>query len=121
MLSITRYIRPAILGIDACFNQSVVAIIPNKKYRAEYLYQVILSQVDRYMTLRRGAQQPHINKEIVDKTLVVCPPGEILQKYYDAVEPLYSMHMNAAKENRELTKLRDWLLPLLMNGQATVN
>ena len=73
------------------------------------------------MTLRRGAQQPHINKEIVDKTLVVCPPGKKKKKYYDAVEPLYSMHMNAAKENRELTKLRDWLLPLLMNGQATVN
>ena len=120
VLSITRYIRPAILGIDACFNQSVVAIVPNKKYRTEYLYQVILAQVDRYMTLRRGAQQPHINKEIVDKTLVVCPPSEILQKYYDIVEPLYSMHMNAAKENCELTKLRDWLLPLLMTGQATV-
>jgi hypothetical protein len=24
------------------------------------------------------------------------------------------------RENEELTKLRDWLLPVLMNGQATV-
>ena len=120
LLSITRYIRPAILGIDACFNQSVVAIIPNNLYRTEYIYQFILSQIKRYMTLRTGAQQPHINKEVVDKTFVVCPPEDILMKYYDAVEHIYRLHMNKAKEIYELTKLRDWLLPMLMNGQATV-
>ena len=42
LLSITRYIRPAILGIDACFNQSVVAIIPNEQYHTAFLYPFLV-------------------------------------------------------------------------------
>lgn len=118
LLSITRYIRPAILGIDACFNQSVVAIIPNEQYHTAFLYPFLLSQVDRYMLLRTGAQQPHINKEIIDKTHIICVPGKVLKKYYEVTEMIYDTWLNLEKENDELTSLRDFLLPLLMNGQV---
>ncbi len=119
LLSITRYIRPAILGIDACFNQSVVAIIPNEQYHTAFLYPFLLSQVDRYMSLRTGAQQPHINKEIIDKTHIICVPDKVLKKYYEATEIIYDIWLNLEKENDELTSLRDFLLPLLMNGQVS--
>lgn len=39
VMSITRYIRPSILGIDACFNQSVIAVIPNEQIHSTYLWQ----------------------------------------------------------------------------------
>ncbi len=119
LLSITRYIRPAILGIDACFNQSVVAIIPNEQYHTAFLYPFLLSQVDRYMSLRTGAQQPHINKEIIDKTHIICVPDKVLKKYYEATEIIYDIWLNLEKENDELTSLRNFLLPLLMNGQVS--
>lgn len=32
----------------------------------------------------------------------------------------YDKQVKLIFENHELTKLRDWLLPMLMNGQATV-
>ena len=118
VLSITRYIRASILGIGACFNQSVIAVIPNEIYRTSFLYPFMQSQIDRYLTLRTGAQQPHINKEVVDSTLVVCPRGSTLQNYYSLVEMLYEKQLSAAKENQELISLRDFLLPLLMNGQV---
>lgn len=118
-MSITRYIRPSILGIDACFNQSVVAVIPSEEYRTEYLYPFMLSQVDRYMALRTGAQQPHINKETVDCTLFLCPSNHVLGNYYATVKPIYDAQLIAAKGNQELSSLRDFLLPLLMNGQVS--
>lgn len=36
------------------------------------------------------------------------------------VKPMFERVRTLWLENDELTKLRDWLLPMLMNGQATV-
>lgn len=120
VMSITRYIRPSILGIDACFNQSVIAVIPNEQIHSTYLYLFMLSQVERYMRLRTGAQQPHINKETVDSTLITLPVDSVLNRFYDRVEPLFERQMIAMKEAKELESLRDFLLPMLMNGQVKV-
>lgn len=83
LLSITRYIRPSILAIDACFNQSVVAILESQALHTEFLYPFMQSQVPRYLTLRTGAQQPHINKETVSETCFSIPTELILARYYD--------------------------------------
>lgn len=119
VMSIVRYIRPAILGIDTCFNQSVISIDQSERYKSSFIYPMICSHVSEYMALRSGAQQPHINKGIVDNTLLVCPIKNVLEKYYGQVDGLYKMQLILAKETRHLASLRDFLLPLLMNGQVT--
>lgn len=119
VMSIVRYIRPAILGIDSCFNQSVISIVPSNKYRTSYIYPMLCSCVDTYMKLRTGAQQPHINKQTVDTTRLVTPPDDILNRYYKLVDKLFVEQLNISKESKSLTDLRDFLLPLLMNYQVT--
>lgn len=120
-LSITRHLRPSILCIDACINQSVVAILENDKISKEYIYPLLNRDIPRLMSLRTGAQQPHINKETVEGINVVLPPANIMGAYINIAEIIYNAIFNNAKEVEELTKQRDELLPLLMNGQATVN
>ena len=120
-LSITRHLRPSILCIDACINQSVVAILENDKISKEYIYPLLNRDIPRLMSLRTGAQQPHINKETVEAINVVLPPANIMGAYINKAESIYNAIFNNAKEVEELTKLRDELLPLLMNGQASVN
>ena len=120
LMSITRYIRPSVLGIDACYNQSVVAIEPSEDIKTEYLYPFFLSMVDTYMTLRTGAQQPHINKKIVDETYMLIPSKNVLSKYYELMSPILRKQVLVAKETQELIILRDKLLPLLLSGQATI-
>ena len=121
LLSITRYIRPSILAIDACFNQSVVAILESQALHTEFLYPFMQSQVPRYLTLRTGAQQPHINKETVSETCFSIPTELILARYYDKVAPVFNQLILAAKAVDQLSSLRDWLLPMLMNGQVHVD
>ena len=121
LLSITRYIRPSILAIDACFNQSVVAILESQALHTEFLYPFMQSQVSRYLTLRTGAQQPHINKETVSETCFSIPTELILARYYDKVAPVFNQLILAAKAVDQLSSLRDWLLPMLMNGQVHVD
>ena len=120
LLSITRYIRPSLLMIDACFNQSVVAILETEKLRREYLFPVIQTMVPRFLTLRTGAQQPHINKEMVDESRILVPSPIVLTNYYEVTGPIYSAYINAAKQNEGMAQLRDWLLPMLVTGQAQV-
>ena len=63
-------------------------------------------------------------KRIDAKTLetysLPLPPEDILLRYEKVVGPFFKRMTNNAKENSELTQLRDWLLPMLMNGQVTV-
>lgn len=120
-LSITRHLRPSILCIDACINQSVVAILENDKVSKEYIYPLLNRDIPRLMSLRTGAQQPHINKETVEAINVVLPPANIMGAYINIAESIYNVLFNNAKEVEELTKQRDEFLPLLMNGQASVN
>lgn len=120
-LSITRYLRPSILAIDACINQSVVAIEENEFYKKEFLYPYIKAEVPILMSLRTGAQQPHINKETVENIKLLHPSNEIMDKYLRYTTPVYKEIVNLAQETENLTKQRDELLPLLMNGQVTVN
>lgn len=119
-LSITRHLRPSILTMDACINQSVVGIKENKIFSKYFLYPFISSKINHYMMLRTGAQQPHINKETVDDTLVCIPSAEVLENYNKEVGSIYERIILNAKETKQLTMLRDYLLPLLMNGQIEV-
>ena len=50
----------------------------------------------------------------------VYPKPEIVEKFYDFVKPIHSQKQKNLIQNQQLTELRDWLLPMLMNGQVTV-
>ena len=120
VISIVRYIRPSILGIDAATNQSVVGVTECKKFKSSFIYPYFCSEVPRLMTLRTGAQQPHINKRVIDNSPIVVPAEQILREYYKTADPIIEKLMLNAFANKQLTELRDWLLPMLMNGQVTV-
>jgi type I restriction enzyme S subunit len=122
MLSITRHLRPSILGIDACANQSVVGIFEKGDIKCYFLYPYLQNEIPRLMEMRSGAQQPHINKEIVDESFILLPNDEtdILKNYNTKISHFYDSIINKAFQNQKLTELRDWLLPMLMNGQVKV-
>lgn len=120
LISITRYIRASILKIDACFNQSVVAVIPNSNFKTAFLFPFIVSKIPLYMSLRTGAQQPHINKGTVENTYIAIPPKNIMDEYIKTIEDVYKDILNATQEAAKNVKIDDFSMPSLMNGQATV-
>lgn len=120
VLSITRHLRPSILAIEGCANQSVVGIYESKVLKSSYIYPYLKNEIPRLMTLRTGAQQPHINKGIVDESWMINPQKNILNNYYKQVDFMYRQIINGAIQNQKFSELRDWLLPMLMNGQVMV-
>jgi len=119
ILSIVRHLRASILGIEAATNQSVVGIVESGAFKHCFIYPYLVREIPRLMVLRTGAQQPHINKGVLDESLLVVPDELTLEAYTSLAAPLFLQINNYHQQNRELTQLRDWLLPMLMNGQVT--
>lgn len=68
-----------------------------------------------------GTQQPYVNWDgALDSMDVIAPEHSVIAAFCEHINPIIEKVKCLARENRELTKLRDWLLPMLMNGQATV-
>lgn len=118
ILSIVRHLRASILGIESATNQSVVGIMETAKFKHSFIYPYLIREIPRLMGLRTGAQQPHINKSVLDESILVIPDDLTLSKYTAKVAPIFLKIHNNLEQNIELSKLRDWLLPLLMNGQV---
>ena len=59
------------------------------------------------------------NSDILD-CRIILPNEEILDKFENIVEKNIRLISNNYIQNQELTQLRDWLLPMLMNGQVKV-
>jgi type I restriction enzyme S subunit len=51
---------------------------------------------------------------------VIKPEKDILKLYQDAIGPAFEKQNQLELQNQRLSELRDWLLPMLMNGQIKV-
>lgn len=69
--------------------------------------------------LAHGSTQKAISDENLKKFMLAVPTINVLRKYADKVNLIFEMKFLNLKENQELSSLRDFLLPLLMNGQVT--
>ena len=68
-----------------------------------------------------GCAQPNISAEQIDSISILKPNDVILNQFIKLCEPLLELQSENYLQIEELTKQRDELLPLLMNGQVSVN
>ncbi|MCD8296731.1 MAG: restriction endonuclease subunit S [Prevotella sp.] len=70
--------------------------------------------------IETGSIQKKISQENLLGYNVALPQDDLIKGYCDIIIPLWDYRKKKIEENNLLTKLRDELLPLLMNGQVTV-
>lgn len=70
-----------------------------------------------------GTQQPYVNwNDALENYRFVIPSNpKLFYEYSKISEPLIVKAKNCVRETEQLMKLRDWRLPMLMNGQTTVS
>ena len=71
-------------------------------------------------TLAHGATQEAVNNDDLDNIIIPIPSDNVLNMYHEQTSAIYAQISKNICENQQLTKLRNWLLPMLMNGQATI-
>jgi type I restriction enzyme S subunit len=70
----------------------------------------------------KGSTIPYASWEEGFENYSTVIPNETISKQFNGlVSPILENCFNNEKQNRELTRLRDFLLPLLMNGQARIS
>lgn len=69
--------------------------------------------------LAHGATQEAVNNDDLDSIKFALPPNTIIEKYHSLTKSMFSQYSISIIESMNLTNLRNWLLPMLMNGQAT--
>lgn len=107
---IVKYIRfPFARGADG----TQVLKSNNPCIPEELFYQMIKS-----IDLSNYGYARHF--KFLKDTLIVIPEKNISGNFAEITKPIYEKQAKLVFENIELSKLRDWLLPLLMNGQARV-
>ena len=68
----------------------------------------------------RKTTMGHITQDHLKQAKIVVPPIEIISKLDAKLQPIMLKQQILENQNQELTQLRDWLLPMLMNGQVKV-
>lgn len=71
--------------------------------------------------LAHGATQEAVNNDDLTGVHIIIPEDTVLHAYHETTQAIYAQISKNICENQELVKLRDWLLPMLMNGQATIS
>ena len=67
-----------------------------------------------------GTIMKNISQSVLTDMVVSLPPQNLLLKFNSIIDNLLEQMKNVQRQYQELTQLRDWLLPMLMNGQVKV-
>lgn len=105
---------------DCCIGRGLAALNSKSGYDS-YLYYVMeyFKQIFDHRN-NSGTTFGSITKDDLHSLKLVYPKDDLLNKYNQIVSKNNQMILNNYKQNQQLTELRDWLLPMLMNGQVTV-
>ena len=109
-----------IANADCCIGRGLAAL--NSKSRSDGFLFYVMKYFKQVFDRRNaeGTTFGSMTKDDLHSLQVVCPEPGLLKRYDDIVSEYNKIIFTRSLENQDLIKLRDWLLPLLMNGQVTV-
>ena len=111
----------SIAKTELCTNQGFKSFVPKEDSMAAYLYYYLQIHIKQIEQLGTGTTFKEVSREDVLKFSILKPSNETLDLWEEYVTKINDRQLELQKENENLTKLRDELLPLLMNGQVSVN
>ena len=96
--------------------------VTSEKYPKIFYYYELLAYLEHFkmMAEKRKTTMGHITQDHLKQSRICIPPTKLLFWAHREIEPILKKHLLHEKEKQHLTQLRDWLLPMLMNGQVTV-
>ena len=104
-----------------CTNQGFKNFVSKEENMATYLYYYLKIHIKQIEQLGTGTTFKEVSREDVLKFPILKPNNETLCLWETNVATINDKQLEIQKENENLTKLRDLLLPLLMNGQVSIN
>lgn len=105
---------------EPIFASDCITVRANSDTETLILLQFLKAHQIHILNQAKGSAQPHVYPSDIKILNYPIAPKELLDLYGDIVIPLNNRIANNQQENQQLSSLRDWLLPMLMNGQVKV-
>jgi type I restriction enzyme S subunit len=110
----------AITRNEVTTNQGFKSFIPNKGYSSEFIYYTLKNSLKAITQYASGSTFKEVSGSTLKTVKVVLPSVAMSDAFTEKTKPIFSQQDSIERENTQLAHLRDWLLPMLMNGQVTV-
>ena len=96
--------------------------VTSDTYPESFIYFELKSYLKVFKAIAelRKTTMGHITQDHLKQAKIVVPPIEIISKLDAKLQPIMLKQQILENQNQELTQLRDWHLPMLMNGQVKV-
>ena len=108
---------------DGLTRDTVMVLRTKHEVNLGYIYETMFSDsfISYATKVSYGSLQPVLSWTEAQKYHVLTPAKNLSEKYGKLINGIIEKVLSSQMEIIQLTKQRDELLPLLMNGQATVN
>ena len=101
-------------------NQGFKSFVPKTDYSTPFIFYAIKNSLPEIINNASGSTFKEISGGTL-KTIKTClPERKIIKNFTEIVSPIFERQNLLELENQQLSSLRNWLLPMLMNGQVTV-
>lgn len=102
---------------------ALVIVRPRENITKEYLLSVLTSEYYTQLmnNYNNGSVQANLSVDVVRTFPIVVPREDIINQFDASITVNTNQRMNLESENRELASIRDFLLPMLMNGQVKIS
>ena len=102
-------------------NQGFKSFIPNKGFSSNFIFYTAKHVMKAIVQYSSGSTFKEVSGSTL-KTVKVClPTATIIELFTNRMESIAERQSLAELENQKLIQLRDWLLPMLMNGQVSIS
>lgn len=106
---------------DIIFCGFIICATPIDSILQHYLMLFLKQLEGSTATQTGGSILKNVSQDTLRDLLVPIPSKDILTQFNQRVALIYEFMHNNLEETSKLQHLRDWLLPMLMNGQATIS
>ena len=110
----------SIAALDLCTNQGFKSLVPKNESEQRFLYYLVDQYLPFIKQMGSGTTFREVSKDELAKLKVPDVPSDLIEKWDNEAKSLFDRQEIILKEIDTLTKQRDELLPLLMNGQVSV-
>lgn len=101
-------------------NQGFRSIVPEELYGSEFVYQLLVSNLEKIESRASGSTFKEISGGELKKIEVVLPEAKVINDFNHIVTNMSKLIAINEDSNKELVNIRDSLLPKLMSGEIRI-
>jgi len=101
-------------------NQGFKSFVPNRGYSTEFVFLTVELYLPAIKAKGSGSTFMEVSTASLRSLPILLPDKQLVEQFTVLARPFFDQQNGLELQNQELATLRDWLLPMLMNGQVKV-